>query len=157
MEAIALPLAIAGTAVSTVGSVIGGIQEGNMLRANARAAQSQAAADEEDIRRRNARVLSEVRARTGASGLLMEGSPLEVLADDAAEAELEAQRRRWQGNVEAEQLRSRARGAMIGGFMNAGASLLTGGSRVAGLLSGGGSTGGVGTRGHELSHAGGRY
>lgn len=103
--------------------------------------------DAEDQRRENRRMLSAIRTAYGASGLAMAGSPLDVLEDSAAEGELDAQRKQFEGRVrgresalqmleagdqavlaglEASSARSRAKMATTVGYLNAGSSLLSG-------------------------------
>lgn len=107
--------------------------------------------DAEDQRRENRRMLSSIRTAYGASGLQMAGSPLDVLEDSAAEGELDAQRKQFEGRVrgresalqmleagdqavlsglEASAARARAKSAMTIGYLNAGASLLGGASQA---------------------------
>lgn len=68
------------------------IAEGNALRFDTAAAAtaSQGEADEARQRLRSQFILSDMRARYGASGVTMGGSPLEVLAFSAGQEELEA-------------------------------------------------------------------
>jgi hypothetical protein len=54
-------------------------------------------------------------AAIGASGIKMEGSPLEVLRDNAANAESDALRIRKGGEIEAESFRRQARNLRQGG------------------------------------------
>lgn len=112
--------------------------------------QGEIAAD--DQRRENRRQLSAIRAAYGASGLTLEGSPLAVLEDSAFETELDAQRASYEGRVkaresavqmlglqdqsvlsglEAASARSRAKSAMTIGYLNAGASLVSGAANYA--------------------------
>lgn len=147
-------LLIAGTAMSAIGS----IQQGNAARQaadynaavaernaaiqnnNAILARQQAVSASEQQRKDAARTMGRMRAGYAASGVQMEGSPLDVLASSAAAAELdtlnivyngvlkgasydnEAQGLRESASME----RARGRNAQTQGYMNAGSSLLLG-------------------------------
>lgn len=100
-------------------------------RRNATVTANQAA---EDKRRENRRIISSMRASYGASGVSMEGSPLDVLADSATEGELDAQRIEYEG-------RARARDASLGIMSAQRSSVLSGmearNARAAGWLGAG--------------------
>lgn len=74
---------------------------------NAAAAEQQAAAEEMRLRRDRARRLGLTRAGFGAAGVQLAGTPLDVLADEAAEAEEEALLVRFRGRVGAQEARLR--------------------------------------------------
>ncbi|WP_428668031.1 hypothetical protein [Reyranella sp.] len=116
----------------------------------ARTARDVAAADAADIAINTRKTLGSTRAAAGASGLLIEdGSPLEALMDNAATGELNRQRRLWAGEQEARGFMVDAYGEQVRGWQGAqkgyaaaaggAAGLLTGGSKLYGLLNGGGS------------------
>ena len=110
--------AIVSTAVSAYAAYSSGQQQAAGLRANAeatrvqsdlnarqlnlRADQQRAAAEYEEERQRERTrfMLAEQRARTGAAGIEMEGSPLEVLGFSAQQAELDALAIRQRGRVQ---------------------------------------------------------
>ncbi len=153
---------IAATIIGAVGSVVQGIQARQQARfqervarqnaeiaiaigeRNAKAAIIQAAAEEERFRLIRRRQISAARAAFGSAGVQVEGTPLEVLADQARMAEQDALLVRHQGTVAAENARlgalldarrstitaigARQRGqqALVAGFVNAGSTLLTG-------------------------------
>lgn len=54
-----------------------------------------------DKQRDNRRVMSSIRASYGASGLSLEGSPLDVMTDTALEQELDVSRTRYKGQLQA--------------------------------------------------------
>jgi hypothetical protein len=93
-----------------------------------------AAAQEEDYRRGQRRLMSERRAASGATGVeFSTGSPLLATEDFARESELNALRIRNGGQVSAGRLESQAglyrtagRNARTGSYFRAGASLLSG-------------------------------
>lgn len=72
-----------------------------LMEQNARISREQAAADVKQMRRDNIRQLGDTRAAWGASGLTMEGTPLTMLEDLAAEQEMDVQRRVYIGELEA--------------------------------------------------------
>ena len=120
---------------------------------NAQAAIQQAAAEEVRLRRDRGRRIETTRAAFGASGVQLQGSPLEVIADEVMEAEEDAllirfggvqaaqqarlagailARREEQialgvsttGQIRADALRAAGTASLIGGFAKAGQSLL---------------------------------
>lgn len=115
-----------GTGISALGAIQGGNQQARAAEFNAQAAQNQAAAQEAQQRRQAARVMGQGRANVAASGIEMDGSPLEVMADSAANAELDALTIRYGGQVRADQERMRGSMARQAGYMGAASSLLMG-------------------------------
>jgi len=102
---------------------------------NARTAIAEAAAMESRQRRASAMDISAGAAGYGASGVRMEGSPLDIMEQSAYNAELDALTTRWKGQVEATNYRNEAamarasgRNALIGGFINAGGAAIKGAS-----------------------------
>lgn len=113
--AVAIPLAIIGTGLQAIGAIQQGQAASDAAKFNQRvfeqnavAARQRAAAEAEDSRRRTARLLGRQRAGIGARGLAVEGSPLELLSDTAAEGELEARRIIDAGELEARGFTQRA-------------------------------------------------
>lgn len=125
----------------------------DLAERNAQAAIDRAAAEEVRLRRDRDRRIESTRATFGASGVQIQGSPLEVLADEAMEAEEDAllirfggervaeqarltgailARRELQtalgvetsGQLRADALRASGTASLIGGFGQAGRSLL---------------------------------
>src|SRR5688572_29095657 len=111
--------AIGGLASGAM-SAIGAIQQGNAAAAaaeqNARYAEhnalvaernratvlSQTDSEAAGQQRDNRRQLSQIRAAYGASGLALEGSPLDVLEDTALEQELDVSTIRYSGQIKAQ-------------------------------------------------------
>lgn len=100
---------------------------------NAIIAEQNAAADEGGQRRSASRQAASSRAAIAAAGVTLEGSPLEVLEDQALEAELDALNIRYGGRLQAGNYRSQAqldrsaaRSAKTQGFLSAGSTLLKG-------------------------------
>lgn len=137
-EALTVP-AWAATGLQAVGTLAAGAQQAQAANFNAQAAERDAVAAREraafaeaQTRRRALVLAAQNRANAAASGVQMEGSPLDVLAFNAQQAELDALSTRWQGDAEAAALRSRAgadrwraRNAMTGGLIGAGTAILT--------------------------------
>lgn len=73
-------------------------------------------AEEERARTRSRLLLADMRSRYGASGVLIEGSPLEALAFSAGQEELDALTIRFNTGVKAEDLRSQAGAARLEGM-----------------------------------------
>lgn len=140
----------AGFAVaSAVGGAASKIQAGQAQaaagRANARnllagseAARAAGRERARQVERKNRRLISTGVARVGASGLQMGGSALDVMADNAAEAELERLTTLHLGESQAAGLKFRAGVAnaqasaiQTASFLSAGASLLKAGGGIA--------------------------
>lgn len=145
--AAAVGAAVVSTAVSAVGAITGAISQSRAAKFNAQLAErnaviagQQTQAELAMQRRHAAKAIGGMRAAYGASGVAMEGSPLDVLEDSVAQAELERQNIGYQGvlraqgyQVDASLSRAGARNAAAGGYMNAASSLLSGGAQIYGL------------------------
>lgn len=134
-------LGVIGTAVSAAGSIAAGIQSQKVANYNAEVAQNNATAErqrasyEADITRGRVRqVIGAQRAAGAASGLdVRSGTPIAVLGDTAKSGELDVLARLYQGESaavayenDARRMRAEGKAAKIGGFINAGTSLLSG-------------------------------
>lgn len=153
---------IVATVVSTAVTAYGMYQQGQQQKAagkyNAKVAENQATAAkqaaavrEEQHRERVRRLAGTQRAVSGASGIEEAGSPLLVMADTLEQAELDAQRIRYGGEVSATGFESQARLARFqgdqaarAGTIGAGSTLLSGAASAARVY-GGGSGGGGGS------------
>ena len=100
---------------------------------NAVIAEQTAAADERRARRESARRIAGSRAAFGAAGVALEGSPLDVIEDQASDAEVDALNLRYRGRLEANNYRAQAgldranaRNARTRGVIKAGTALLGG-------------------------------
>lgn len=94
-----------------------------------------AAAQEEDFRRQQSRLLASSRAARGASGVQSgTGSPLLVAEDFAAETELQALRLRAGGDTQATRLEQQAALTRQGGRSRARSGLLSGIGRTSLLI-----------------------
>lgn len=137
-----LPLILKGLGIAL--PVFGKFQEARAARAaaeynarmaemNAIQAEQQAAAEEDRQRRLSYKQLSAMRAGYGAAGVSIEGSPLDVLEESAANAELDALTIRHAGQVRATAFRQeaalermRGRAEYRAGLLGAASSLLSG-------------------------------
>lgn len=141
-------LGAVGTAVSAMSTYQAGQFNAKQNQISARIATQQAAQDELAQRKRSRFVSGLGRANQGASGLLAEGSFLDIMEDNAVNDELDALTIRHQGALrarsfmaQAELDKSGARNALISGAFGVGSSLLgiqgrgggTAGSRTAGF------------------------
>ena len=100
---------------------------------NALLSRRQAAMNEAAQRKDAYRAMGRIRAGYSAAGVTLEGTPLDVLEDSAAEAELDALNIRYKGELsaigyqgEAGLQRMRAKSALSTGVFNAGTALLAG-------------------------------
>lgn len=127
--AAAIPWVI-GAGIGT--SLVGGMQEADameqaagmnaaVMEENANIAEANTKEQESRYRRQVRRQMGSMRANVGGSGIQMTGSALDVLADSAAEAELDALTIRHEGKLEARSLRQNAKIERAGGKARAGA------------------------------------
>jgi hypothetical protein len=119
-------LALAATVISAVGAVAGGISQMNAANA---AADYEKKAAAENARRQKIdaqKQIGRVRANYGASGVTMEGSPLDVLEESARTAELDRLTILQGGKLRAQQYKARGQDALIGGITSAAGTLLGG-------------------------------
>lgn len=136
--------AIIGTIATVAGTgmqIIGGIQQGQAASAaanynaavannNAIAAQQQAATDEQQQRDRFRRAQAAARASLGISGQTGAGSAEDLLSENAANAELDAQAIRYAGARRAEAYRSQAAMTTFEGNQRATASYIGAGTNL---------------------------
>lgn len=133
-------------------SVIGALKQGQAAKdagdynaainqRNSQIALDQGAVDEARQRRENAQRLGTIRAGVGASGVQMEGSPLDILAMSAQNGELDAQAIKYKANLRSMGYKDTATldtmqgdNAQTASYYKAGSELLSGGSKVYGQL-----------------------
>lgn len=122
-------------AAGTGMQVIGAIQQGNAARAageyNAQTAQMEGAAREAAQRQQASRQMGAIRAGISKSGVRIEGTPLMVLAESAANAEIDALNTRYFSEREATLSRMKGKAEQRAAFFRAGTSLLAGAGRMA--------------------------
>jgi len=160
MAELAIALGAIGAAAGIAGgvsSITQGRDQADAIEAagqyNAALALQETAVAEERLRRDRERRLGALRAAIGGRGVQLTGSPLAILADQAAEAEEEALLVRFQGvqraqaiqygaSYEASLAKSQGLAQGILGFGSAATSLL-GGLQAGGVFAGGGSQAGT--------------
>jgi hypothetical protein len=106
-----------------------------LLEMQAAMAVSDAAAREAVTRDETAQIIGQQIANVGASGLTYDGSPMDVIRQNAVEREMEALNERYAGTVkqvgfmsQAAEARREATQALYGGIAKGGASLLLAGA-----------------------------
>jgi len=114
-----------GTGISVIGAIQGGKAESQAAQFNADSARAEAQARETAQRTAAQRQLGSIRAGVSKSGATMEGTPLAVLSESAANAEIDALNTRYSGQREASLYEARGRNARTAGYMRAGTSLLS--------------------------------
>lgn len=146
------PVTIGLMAVSTAMSAVGAIREGNATdaaaRAQAQATEQQAQGvrnraqfDIAQERRAQRQALGQQVAQFGSQGTALIGQPIDLLADNAKQAELALQAIRFEGEIAARNqenqaalTRFRGRQARSDGVFKAGTALLSGATKIAGNL-----------------------
>ena len=128
--AIGTTLGTVGTGLGAIGAIRGGQADAGAATYNAEMARRDASSKEAAQRVQHQRQLSNIRASVGKSGATMEGTPLMVLAESAANAEIDALNTRYNGTAESNLQMSRAKNARTAGSLRAGTSLLSGMSRI---------------------------
>lgn len=139
-------IGLAALAISAFGAIKQGQAANSAAKFEAEQLRQQGIRDREiavqnsaDFRDREARRQATLRARVAGSGTTLEGSPLAVLNDLAAETEFQALRIEAGGDTAANQAGNQGairlfegRAAKQAGFLSAGSSLLTAGSQFGG-------------------------
>lgn len=97
---------------------------------NARSAEQEAASRENLIRQESARRMGMIRSQIGKSGATSAGTPLLVLAESAANAEIDALNAQYTGQRQAALYRAGGANAKAQGRVMAGASLLSGMGKI---------------------------
>lgn len=122
----------AGTALATAGSalgVMGALSAGKAAQGaanyNAPSAMIEAQSRENAQRAQAARQLGAIRAAIGKSGATSEGTPLLVLAESAANAEIDALNTQYTGQRQAGLYRAQGANARKASYIQAGTSLLS--------------------------------
>lgn len=140
----AVPVAIAGLALGVYGTIqqSQAIASSNYANAqiaeqNATLARDAAAAEARRHKLQTQGMLAHIRGQYAAGGVSLEGSPMDVLANSAANAELDNMLITYGGELKGRGLqdtasmdRSSARNATSAGYYNAAANALLGGSNV---------------------------
>ena len=123
-------LLVASTAFDALGSIAQGESQAKAAEANAEAIRRNAAFNEQQQRRQGQARLSAINTAYGKSGVQMEGTPIEVLSQQAGEIELDALATRWMGENESIAKKYEASKYRTSGYIGAGSSLLAGGAKI---------------------------
>jgi len=129
-NAIPIILAVASTAASVYSSVQSGRSEDKAAKKASRQAAYSASLKAEDERKKRERILATQRARYGASGVTMEGSPLLVQMESLAESEEQLRRIRETGYLQADLYEEQGEEAKRSGYVNAAGAAVRGASDV---------------------------
>lgn len=122
--------AIGGTVLQASAARSAGKAEAAAAEFNARQSQLEAQSRERAQRAEADRRLGTIRAQIGKSGATSAGTPLMVLAESAANAEIDALNTRFTGLREQALYRSQGQNARKQGNLAAGTSLLSGFGRI---------------------------
>ncbi|MCH8197034.1 MAG: hypothetical protein IH904_03025 [Proteobacteria bacterium] len=137
------PFEIAGLALGALGTISQGIAaeragefQARVAAQNARIARERAEVEEGEKRRENVRILAAQRAFVSKAGVQLEGTPLLVQQETAAEGEFDALTVRFGGKLSESRELARAQAARFGGraartssLLRVGSTLLTGASK----------------------------
>lgn len=133
----AAAIGIASNVFQTVVAVRSAEMQERIAKNNAIQASLNATAEERRLRRQQSRQMGAARAFFGASGTTLQGSPLDILADQAMEAEENAllvrfggERQRIAFETQAAFKKSEARAALYGGLLKTGASGVSGAAQA---------------------------
>lgn len=127
LSSLLMGVSLVGTGVQTYGQIAGSRAEAEAYEYNAKQARIEAGLKEKQVRKRYATLMGEQRAAYAEAGVdITEGSPLLILAAQAAEAEEEAQMVRYGGRAEADKLRYMGKQTKRAGLMGATSTFVTG-------------------------------
>lgn len=127
------------TGVSAVGAFAGSRARSRALKADAVAEQQAGAAESADILREGRRAQGAGAAVAGASGVTLEGSAVDVLAQMAAENATSAGRARWDASRRALRLRNEAAQVKRQGTFDLVTGLMEAGAETAELVASAGA------------------
>ena len=130
MSFLPMAMAIGGTIMQASAMRAQGKAESAAAEFNARSAEQEAAAKESLIRQEAARRMGTIRSQIGKSGATSAGTPLLVLAESAANAEIDALNAQYTGQRQAALYRAGGANAKAQGRVMAGASLLSGMGKI---------------------------
>lgn len=112
-------------AIGGVGSIVGGVLANRDAKANAKNVRRIGAAEEEDKRRANRRIIASQQVAFAKAGIATgTGTALDVLGDTVAEAELAALRVRFGRKAEADALKDQGRAALTAGIIEGTGTIL---------------------------------
>ena len=105
-------------AITAATSIVGGIAANTTAKAGAKNLKRLGQAEEEDKRRQNRRLIASQTVAFAKAGIALgAGTPLDVLGDSVAEAELQALRVRFARQSEADNLKQSGQQALILGVV----------------------------------------
>lgn len=130
MSFVAPVMTAIGGVTAAVGQYRAGQAAAQAANYNARLAQMQGAQKASLTRQQGQRQLSTIRANVAKSGATSAGTPMMVLAESAANVEIDALNAMWSANQEATLSRAQGRDARQAGRLRAGTSLLTTATRI---------------------------
>ena len=129
----AIGLGVAGGLLGAAGSISAGNAASAAASQNAALAKLEARENERRSRRDTSALIGRSRAVAAAQGTTLEGSPMMIIEDTAAEAELEALHIRKGGSARASAFAAQAKAAKTSGLFGAGTSLLGGAATAIGF------------------------
>lgn len=129
--ALGTTLATVGTGLAIGGALKSGQSESQAAEYNAQTAVAEAQIEENRRRTEASRAMGALRAGISKSGVTMEGTPLMVLAESAANAEIDALNAQWTGQRQAQSQLMRGSAAQTASYYRAGTSLMSGLAKVA--------------------------
>lgn len=115
-----------GTAVAVASTVATGVVQQQQAQQNEKTAKQAAAFDESQQRQKARQLLGAQRAAYAKAGVTLAGSPTDVIADTAAQAEIDALAIRWGGQQRAAAYRQQGSDALFSAGAGAAGALLTG-------------------------------
>jgi hypothetical protein len=124
------PFAAFGSFIGALGSYSEGKAAQSAANFNAQSSLIEAASKERLQRQQARRQIATIRSSVGKSGVTSSGTPLLVLAESAANAEIDALNTRFAGEREAGLYRAQGKNAMKAAKFRAGAQLLSGFGRI---------------------------
>ena len=128
MAQAAMILQGAGSLFNAMGAIREGAQADKTAEFNADQVREAANIKAEQIKEESRRILATQRARYGASGVTMEGSPLLVQLESARNAKLDEMMVRYSGEKQARIMDWEGKQAKTASYWKAGNSILTGAS-----------------------------
>lgn len=123
-------MTIGGGLMNAKAQMDAGNAAANAANYNARLSQMEGQQRASMIRGQGQRTLSTARANIAKSGVTTAGTPMMVLAESAANAEIDAMNALWSSGQESNLQRAQGRDARQAGRVRAGTSLLTTASRI---------------------------
>lgn len=125
-------LSAAGAVMGAAGQQQAAAAQSQAAEYNAKMTQMQGQAEVERIQRESAREQARLRSAIGKSGVTTAGTPLMVMAESEAAAELDVLNTRWSTDRQVDLYKMQSKSAKTAGSIGAGSSLLSGAGRLYG-------------------------